>query len=87
VDKVCCKWDVSIRRAWEVLLVDTSTYLYNLHRRGQADIEKQIKEIAETRMRYSYRRMRALLLPESWMINIKRTRRVYTELGPQLRDK
>jgi putative transposase len=78
---------VSIRRACRVLLVDTSTYPYKPHRRGQADIEKRIKEICETRIRYGYRRVHVLLRREGWMINMKRTRRIYAELGLQLRNK
>jgi putative transposase len=78
---------VSIRRACRVLLVDTSTYHYKPHRRGQADIEKRIKEICETRIRYGYRRVHVLLRREGWMINMKRTRRIYAELGLQLRNK
>ena len=84
---MCCEWDVSIRRACRVLLVDTSTCHYKPHRRGQADLEKRIKEITETRMRYGYRRVHVMLLREGWMINTKRTRRIYAELGLQLRNK
>lgn len=68
-------------------MVETSTYHYKPHRRGQADLEKRIKEIAETRMRYGYRRVQVVLQREGWMINIKRTRRIYAELGLQLRNK
>lgn len=87
VDKVCSEWDVSIRRACRVLAVDTSTYHYKSRRRGQADLEHRIKEIAETRMRYGYRRVHVVLQPEGWMTNIKRTYRLYTALGLQLRNK
>jgi len=87
VEKVCCEWKVSIRRACRVLLVDTSTYHYKSHRCGQADLEKRIKEVAETRMRYGYRRVHVVLLREGWMINIKRTYRLYTGLGLQIRNK
>ena len=37
--------------ACRVLLVDTSSYHYKSRRRGQVDLEKRIKEIAETRIR------------------------------------
>ena len=87
MNRVCCEWDVSIRRACRVLLVDTSTYHYKSRRRGQADLEKRIKEICETRIRYGYRRVHVLLLREGWMINIKRTYRLYSGLGLQLRNK
>ena len=87
MDKVCSEWDVSIRRACRVLAVDTSTYHYKSRRRGQADLEHRIKEIAETRMRYGYRRVHVVLQREGWMTNIKRTYRLYTALGLQLRNK
>ena len=87
MNKVCSEWDVSIRRACRVLEVDTSTYHYKSRRRGQADLEQRIKEIAETRMRYGYRRVHVVLQREGWMTNIKRTYRLYTALGLQLRNK
>ena len=87
MNKVCSEWDVSIRRACRVLAVDTSTYHYKSRRRGQADLEQRIKEIAETRMRYGYRRVHVVLQREGWMTNIKRTYRLYTALGLQLRNK
>jgi len=87
VNKVCSEWDVSIRRACRVLAVDTSTYHYKSRRRGQADLEQRIREIAETRMRYGYRRVHVVLQREGWMTNIKRTYRLYTAQGLQLRNK
>lgn len=80
-------WHVSIRRACRVLLFDTSSYHYRARRRGQADIEKRIREICETRVRYGYRRIHVLLRREGWLINMKRVRRIYSELGLQLRNK
>ena len=80
-------WGVSIRRACRVLLVDTSTYHYRSRRTGQAGLETRIREICETRVRYGYRRVHVLLRREGWLINQKRTRRVYNELGLQLRHK
>jgi putative transposase len=87
VDEVRGTWGVSIRRACRVLLVDTSSYHYKSRRRGQADLELRIKDICQTRVRYGYRRVHVLLRREGWMINHKRTRRIYRELGLQLRNK
>ncbi|MGK2873966.1 MAG: IS3 family transposase [Alphaproteobacteria bacterium] len=87
VDEVCEDWDVSIRRACQVLLLDISTCHYKSRRCGQADLGKRIKEICETRVRYGYRRVHVLLRREGWTINQKRTRRIYKELGLQLRNK
>ena len=80
-------WGVSIRRACRVLLVDTSSYHYKPRRRGQADLELRIKDICQTRVRCGYRRVHVLLRREGWMVNHKRTRRIYRELGLQLRNK
>ena len=87
VDAICGEWDVSIRRACRVLEVDTSTYHYKSRRPGQAGLEQRIKEICQTRVRYGYRRVHVLLRREGWCINQKKTRRIYRELGLQLRNK
>ena len=42
---------------------------------------------ARPRVRYGYRRVRVLLRREGWEINQKRTRRIHSELGMQLRNK
>lgn len=70
-----------------MLLVDTSSYHYKSRRRGQADLELRIKDIYQTRIRFGYRRVHVLLRREGWMVNHKRTRRIYRELGLQLRNK
>jgi putative transposase len=38
-------------------------------------------------LRYGYRRIHVLLRREGWQVNIKKTRRIYNELGLQLRNK
>ena len=40
-----------------------------------------------TRVRYGYRRVHVLLRREGWIINVKKVRRIYNELGLQLRNK
>jgi putative transposase len=87
VDEVRGEWSVSIRRTCRVLEVDTSTYHYKSRRPGQAALEHRIKEICQTRVRYGYRRVHVLLRREGWRINQKKTRRIYRELGLQLRNK
>lgn len=78
---------MSIRRVCGALEVDRSTYHYRSRRPGQAPLEVRIKEICETRVRYGSRRVHVLLRREGWMINHKKTRRIYNELGMQLRSK
>lgn len=87
VDGVCGEWGVSIRRACRVLLVDTSTYHYKSRQQEQAGLRQRIKEIAETRVRYGYRRVHVLLRREGWPVGKTRTYRIYRELGLQLRNK
>ena len=43
VDEMRGDWDVSIRRACRVFLVDTSTYHYKSRRPGQAALEQRIR--------------------------------------------
>jgi putative transposase len=50
-------------------------------------VEKRIKEICETRVRYGCRRVHVLLDREGWEINIKKVYRIYRELGMHLRNK
>ena len=50
-------------------------------------LEARIKEICATRVRYGYRRVHVLLCREGWKINLKKTPRIYNELGLQLRNK
>ena len=71
----------------QILEVDRSTYHYKSRRPGQASLESKIKEICQTRVRYGYRRVHVLLRREGWLINQKKTRRIYRELGLQLRNK
>ena len=46
-----------------------------------------MREIAETRVRYGYRRIHVLLRREGWDVNAKRVYRLYKEMGLQLRHK
>jgi len=67
-------------------MLDTSTYHYKPQIRDQAALEQRIKEICETRVRYGYRRVHVLLRREGWIINVKKVRRIYNELGLQQRN-
>ena len=86
VDHARVNRQVSIRRACRALPVDRSTYHYRARRPEQAGLRKRIKEIAETRVRYGYRRIHVLLRREGWAVNAKRVCRLYRALGLQLRS-
>lgn len=70
-----------------MLQLDPTTYRYKSRRPDQAALEQRIREICQTRVRFGYRRVHVLLCREGWGINMKKTRRVYKELGLQLRNK
>jgi putative transposase len=50
-------------------------------------LKKRIREIAETRVRFGYRRVHVLLRREGWAVNRKRVYRLYREESLQLRNK
>ena len=56
-------------------------------RADQAELQKRMKEIAETRVGYGYHRIHVLLRREAWDVNAKRIYRIYKEMGLQLRHK
>ncbi len=87
VDEVRGTWKVSIRRTCAVLQAERSSYHYRSRRPDRAALRTKIKEIAETRVRYGYRRVHVLLRREGWMVNVKLVNRLYREMGLQLRNK
>jgi putative transposase len=70
-----------------VLKAPRSTQQYKPTCDDQANLKQRIKEIAETRVRYGYRRIHVLLRREGWAINAKRVYRLYHAMGLQLRNK
>ncbi|MFD1752393.1 IS3 family transposase [Salipiger marinus] len=84
---MCSDWAVSIRTACGAIGFDRSTFHYKSRRADQAAVEKRIREICETRVRYGYRRVHVLMDREGWGINIKKVYRIYRGLGMQLRNK
>ena len=77
-------YDISERR---VCRVYRNAYRYKSSKDGQACLRMRIREIAETRIRFGYRRIHILLQREGWKINHKRVYRLYCEEGLHLRKK
>lgn len=80
-------WKVSQRKACAIVQLAPKSYRYKSRRPGQAAMEQRIREISQTRVRYGYRRVHVMLRREGWEINHMKTRRIYNELGLQLRKK
>jgi putative transposase len=87
IDFARAAFRVSIRRACRAIPACRATYHYRSRRPEQAPLGQRIREIAETRMRYGYRRITVLLRREGWRVNPKRVYRLYREMGLQLRNK
>ncbi len=87
IDFVRTVFRVSIRRACRAVPACRATYHYRSRRPEQAPLRKRIREIAETRMRYGYRRIAVVLRREGWRVNVKRVRRLYQLEGLQMRHK
>ena len=68
-------------------MLHPKTFRYRSRRPDQAALERRIKDICETRVRYGYRRVHVVLRREGWEVNHKKVRRIYNELGMQLRNK
>jgi putative transposase len=78
---------VSERRACQALAFGRSSQRYKSKRDEQAALRMRIKEIAEVRVRYGYKRIHVLLKREGWRVNHKRVYRIYCEEGLNLRTK
>lgn len=78
---------VSIRRATAVIQLRQATYFYRPTPRDDRAERQRIREIAATRIRYGAERIHVLLRREGWLINHKKTYRIYCEEGLNLRSK
>jgi putative transposase len=78
-------WAVSKTRACRVIKLDRKVYAYQAKRKNQAPLVARIKEIANIRIRYGYKRIYVLLRREGWTVNHKRVHRLYKLEGLNLR--
>jgi hypothetical protein len=86
IDFVRAAFRVSIR-ACRTVPACRATYHYHSRRPEQAALRQRIREVAETRIRYGYRRTTVLLRREGWHVNVKRVHRLYRLEGLQMRLK
>ena len=87
VDELRGIWKISIRRACSAIQAQRSSYFYRSRRPDRAPLTTRIREIAETRVRYGYRRIHVLMRREGWLVNAKLVNRLYREMSLQLRNK
>lgn len=80
-------YQVSERRACQVMCMWRSVNRYRTRADGQLLLRMRIRDLAAVRIRYGYRRLHILLRREGWKINPKRVYRLYTEEGLTMRRK
>lgn len=80
-------YQVAQRRACRLTGVARSSVLYRHRRPRQEPLRRHLKELAEVRVSYGYRRLHVLLRREGWAIHHKRVYRLYREEGLALMRK
>jgi putative transposase len=78
---------VSERRACRVARIPVSTFRYESRQEPRTALRLRIREIAQVRVRYGYRKIRVLLNREGWKVGKKLVYRLYKEEGLTLRHK
>jgi len=78
---------VSERRVCGVLSFQRSTCRYRSVADGQAALRIRLRDLAQARVSYGYRRLHILLQREGWQVNHKRVYRLYREDGLQMRPR
>lgn len=78
---------ISQRRACKLVQMSRSTLYYLPVRDPRPELRRRMKELAQTRIRYGYRRLHVLLKREGWQLGRKQCYRIYREEELQLRSK
>jgi len=78
---------VSERRACCLARLPISTFRYESRQEPRTALRLRMREIAQTRVRYGYRKIRVLLNREGWAVGKKLVYRLYREEGLALRHK
>jgi putative transposase len=82
---LCGGYGVSERRACQVARVPVSTHRYRSREAPLAELRMRMRELATSRIRYGYRKIRVLLNREGWDVGKKLVYRLYREEGLGLR--
>ncbi|MFC4595887.1 IS3 family transposase [Sphingobium tyrosinilyticum] len=76
---------MSERRACRVISADRKSMRYRSCRADDGDLRSRLRELAQQRRRFGYRRLHILLRRDGIMINRKKTQRLYREEGLTVR--
>jgi putative transposase len=85
VAHLCASYEVSQRRACNVIGADRTSVRYRSRRPDDATLRARLRELAAQRRRFGYRRLQILLRREGTRMNHKKFRRLYREERLQVR--
>ena len=85
VAHLCQLFEVSQRRACQVIEADRTSVRYRSVRPDDAGLRARLRELAAVRRRFGYRRLQLLLRREGVQVNHKKLRRLYREERLQVR--
>jgi len=73
------------RRSCALVRLERSSYYYKSRAKDQTALKLRIRDIAQSRPRFGYRRIYVLLRREGWKVNHKRVHRLYVGESLQVR--
>jgi putative transposase len=76
---------MSERRACQVIRADRKMVRYRSRRAAHGELRTRLRELAAERRRFGYRRLHVLLRHEGYVVNRKKTQRLYREEGLSVR--
>lgn len=79
LERLVRSFQVSERRACRVLCVPRATYRYRSCLDPRTELQMRIREIAQARVRYGYRKIRVLLNREGWDVGKYLVCRLYED--------
>ena len=74
-------YPISERRACRIIRCARASYRYRSHRDPRTALRQRMRERAQTRVRYGYRKIRVLLNREGWAVGKTLVYRLYREEG------
>ncbi|WP_205511739.1 IS3 family transposase [Rhodopseudomonas sp. BR0M22] len=79
--------DLLERRACQIVGADRKMVRYRSHRPPDTELRARLRDLANERRRFGYRRLHVLLRHEGHLVNRKRTQRLYREEGLSVRQR
>lgn len=84
---LCTAYPISEQRACRTVRCARATYQYQSHRDPRTALRQRIREMAQTRVRYGYRKIRVLRNREGWAVDKKPVYRLDRKEGLMLRHR